>query len=125
MTFEILVRRFGRYCLIGACAFAADYSIFLLLLHISTNPYVANVVGICAGITVSFRLNRSHNFHKLDAVTVRFAKFAATALLGMGVSTVAIMLLLRGGIDVRLAKAAAMGLVFVLQFTINALWTFR
>ena len=120
-----IARRFGVYCVVGACAFLADYSLFLALLTSGFNPYLANIVGICAGIAVSFSLNRKYNFRKPDAAAARAAKFIAVALLGMGVSTLAIMLLLSHGIDVRIAKALAMVFVFGLQFLANALWTFR
>jgi putative flippase GtrA len=119
------VRRFGIYCLVGACAFAADYSLFLALISSSFSPYTANILGICAGIAVSFTLNRKYNFRKQDAPVARATKFATVALLGMGVSTLSIMLLLAQGVDVRLAKAAAMVFVFGLQFLANAFWTFR
>lgn len=122
---DVLIRRFGLYCIVGACAFAVDYSFFLALLSASTNPYIANVLGICAGISVSFTLNRKFNFRKLDAPVARAVRFVTVALMGMAVSSLTIMLLLGAGIDVRIAKAVSMILVFGLQFLANTLWTFR
>jgi putative flippase GtrA len=125
LTVETLVRRFGVYCVVGACAFVADYSLFLALLYSNTNLYIANVLGICAGITVSFTLNRKYNFRKPDAPATRAAKFVTVALMGMVVSTLSIMLLVFYGVDERLAKAMSMVLVFGFQFLANLLWTFR
>lgn len=125
LTFEALIRRFGVYCVVGACAFAADYSLFLLLISSGTNTYLANAVGITAGIVVSFTLNRRYNFRKSDALALRASKFIIVAFTGMAVSTVSIMLLLSVGEDVRVAKAVSMVLVFGMQFLANALWTFR
>jgi len=125
LTLETLVRRFGVYCVVGACAFAADYSLFLALLYSNTNLYIANVLGICAGITVSFTLNRKYNFRKADAPAARAAKFVTVALMGMAVSTLSIMLLVLYGVDERVAKAMSMVVVFGFQFLANALWTFR
>ena len=125
MTLEHLVRRFGVYCVVGACAFVTDYSIFLALIYSKLNPYLANVVSITAGISVSFSLNRKYNFRKLDAPAIRATKFVTVALAGMGVSTLCIMLLLSGGIDVRIAKVISMIVIFGLQFVINTVWTFR
>jgi putative flippase GtrA len=125
MKIATLPRNFALYCVVGACAFAADYSVFLALLYSGINPYVANVLGICAGISVSFLLNRKFNFRKPDEPLLRATKFVTVALLGMGVSTVSIMALLHYGVDVRLAKVFAMVIVFALQFLANALWTFR
>jgi putative flippase GtrA len=117
-------RRFSVYCVVGAAAFSADYSIFLLVIGAKASPYLANMIGISAGIAVSFSLNRKYNFRKLDATALRMARFFTVALAGMAVSTLAIALLLSYGVDVRLAKAAAMIFVFGLQFLANALWTF-
>lgn len=125
LTFGTLIRRFGVYCVVGACAFTADYSLFLLLISSGTNTYVANVIGITAGIGVSFTLNRKYNFRKPDVPTVRAARFVTVAMLGMAVSSLSIMLLLSVGIDVRVAKAVSMVVVFGMQFLANALWTFR
>ena len=119
------LRKFVFYAMIGACAFAADYSVFLALFTTVGNPYLANVAGICVGMTVSFSLNRSFNFRKPDAPGRRALRFVTVAGLGMAVSTLALMLLIGLGIDARLAKVIAMPLVFALQFLMNALWTFR
>jgi putative flippase GtrA len=125
LTLGTVSRRFAVYCFVGACAFAADYSLFLLLIRSGANPYAANVAGICTGIAISFSLNRKYNFRTPDAAVGRATKFTAIALLGMGVSTLSIMLLLSHGVDVRIAKAVAMVFVFGFQFLANALWTFR
>lgn len=120
-----LLRHFSIYCLVGACAFAADYSVFLLFIRADVTPYAANVAGICCGIAVSFTLNRAYNFRKLDVAKERAVKFVGVALMGMGLSTLFLWAFLNSGIDVRVAKALAMAFVFVVQFLANALWTFR
>jgi putative flippase GtrA len=124
-TLETLIRRFGVYCVVGACAFAADYSLFLVLISSAMNPYLANVIGISAGIAVSFTLNRKYNFRKPDSPAVRATKFITVATAGMAISSLSIMLLLSLDVDVRIAKAVSMVFVFGMQFLANALWTFR
>jgi putative flippase GtrA len=120
-----LFRTFAIYAVFGACAFATDYSVFLIVLSSGLGPYTANVLGICTGIAVSFSLNRCYNFRKTDLTARRAARFATVALTGMGVSTLIIMLLAAQSVDVRVAKVVAMLGVFFMQFTLNALWTFR
>ena len=124
-TYTGFARTFVIYAVFGACAFAADYSVFLLVLSSGLSPYVGNVLGICAGIAVSFSLNRRYNFRKTDMTTRRATRFVAVALAGMAVSTLIIMMLATQAVDVRIAKVAAMLIVFVMQFALNALWTFR
>ena len=120
-----LLLTFTIYAAFGACAFAADYSIFLLVLSWGLGPYAGNVLGICTGIAVSFSLNRNYNFRKTDLTAHRAVRFVTVALAGMAVSTLVIMLLQMESVDVRIAKVVAMLLVFVMQFALNALWTFR
>lgn len=117
--------KFILYTAIGACAFLADYTVFIIVFLVSGNPYVANVLGICTGMTVSFSLNRKYNFRKTDAPAERAARFFTVAILGMAASTLIIMLLIDQNVDARIAKVIAMLLVFAIQFLMNALWTFR
>jgi len=120
-----LVTRFALYAAIGALAFAADYCVFLVVFGSSKNPYIANLVGICTGIGVSFSLNRKYTFNRPDMVAVRSAKFVLVAIGGMALSSLAIAILISQHVDPRVAKIVAMIAVFGLQFTANALWTFR
>ena len=118
-------RKFILYTAIGVGAFLADYTVFIIVFFVSGNPYVANVLGICVGITGSFSLNRKFNFRKIDAPGKRAVRFVTVATLGMAISTLIIMLLIGQNIDARIAKVIAMFLVFAIQFLMNALWTFR
>ena len=111
--------------MVGAFAFVVDYSIFLAVYSVSNNPYIANILGICAGVVVSFTLNSRHNFHRRDAVIKRATKFVGVALFGMALSSAIIALLVSQSFDPRLAKVLAMSVVFMAQFALNALWTFR
>lgn len=122
LTLRTHLTRFATYCVIGAGAFAVDYSLFFALYK--ADLYLANVVGISAGIAVSFTLNRIYNFRKSDALARRAAKFVAVALLGMAVSTASIWFLVHSGTDARLAKAISMVVVFGFQFLANSFWTF-
>ena len=70
-------------------------------------------------------LDRRAKAEPADAPALRAAKFVTVAMLGMAVSSLSIMLLLSFGIDVRIAKAVSMVVVFGMQFLANALWTFR
>lgn len=117
--------KFSLYTVVGAVAFSIDYSIFLTVFSLSGRPYIANILGICAGIAVSFTLNSRYNFRRRDAVIKRAVKFIGVALFGMALSSAIIALLIRQSFDPRLAKVVAMLVVFTAQFGLNALWTFR
>lgn len=120
-----LFYKFISYTVIGGGAFLADYTVFIILFFVSGNPYISNVFGICTGMTVSFSLNRKYNFRKIDLLGQRAARFVAVATLGVVVSTLIIMLLIGQNLDARIAKVIAMLFVFLMQFLLNAFWTFR
>jgi putative flippase GtrA len=121
---RLLIMNFVFYIAIGACAFLTDYSVFLIWFLSTRSPYVANILGIVAGIAVSFSLNRSYNFRKIDMPLKRAAKFVIVALFGMAASSAIIWILLGWDMDPRVAKVIAMVLVFMGQFIANARWTF-
>jgi putative flippase GtrA len=120
-----LFTNFFLYCLSGAAAFSTDYMIFLAVYTTLQQPYVANALGICGGIIVSFTLNSRYTFRQRDAVVRRASKFVTVALFGMALSSAIIMVLISLRVDPRLGKVIAMLVVFVTQFTANTLWTFR
>lgn len=120
-----LYSKFFLYCVSGAAAFLTDYGIFLTVYTASQHPYVANVLGICGGMIVSFTLNSRYTFQRRDAVVRRAAKFVAVALFGMTMSSAIIMLLMGLQVDPRLGKVIAMLAVFMAAFTANTFWTFR
>jgi putative flippase GtrA len=117
-------RKFFLYSLSGSAAFSADYVTFLAVYMAIQRPYVANALGVCSGIIVSFTLNSRYTFQRRDAVVRRAAKFVAVALFGLALSSAIIMLLMAMGVDPRLGKMIAMFFVFVTQFAANTFWTF-
>lgn len=119
-----LPAKFARYVAFGVLAFATDYCVFLVVFGNLKNPYIANLFGICAGIVVSFSLNRKYTFNRTDLVAARSARFVLVAIGGMILSSLVIAILIALHVDPRIAKIVAMGAVFGLQFTANALWTF-
>lgn len=121
---HLLITNFVFYIAIGACAFFTDYSVFLIWFSSTRNPYVANILGIMAGIAVSFSLNRRYTFRKMDMPLKRASKFVIVALFGMAASSAMIWILLGRDVDPRVAKVIAMVLVFMGQFIANARWTF-
>lgn len=120
-----LAAKLSLYVAIGACAFVSDYAVFLVLLGGTQNPDIGNLFGICTGIAVSFSLNRKYTFRKTDLVPARSAKFVLVALCGLALSSLIIAFLISHAIDARVAKVAAMMVVFGFQFLANAFWTFR
>src|SRR5260370_5160251 len=68
---------------VGAVAFVVDYGLFLAVFLAFARPYIASMLGICAGIAVSFTLNSRYSVQRRDAVIKRATKFVGGARFGM------------------------------------------
>lgn len=115
-----------RYALIGASGVLLDYLLFLLLYNVvGLHEQLANAISTTAGITNNFVLNALFNFRKRDRVLVRFLRFYAVGVAGIGLTNVALQVFsawLR--IDPNLVKAASLPVVLLFQYTINKKWSF-
>ncbi|MDA3645998.1 GtrA family protein [Saccharopolyspora indica] len=115
-----------RYAAIGASGVLLDYLLFLLLYNaFGLHEQVANVISTTAGITNNFVLNALFNFRKRDRILVRFLRFYAVGVAGIGL-TFALLQVFSGwlGIDPNLVKAASLPIVLIVQYTINKKWSF-
>ena|SRR5260370_14328653 len=72
---------------VGAVAFVVDYGLFLAVFLAFARPYIASMLGICAGIAVSFTLNSRYSVQRRDAVIKRATKFVGGARFGMARSS--------------------------------------
>src|SRR5260370_27822237 len=72
---------------VGAVAFVVDYGLFLAVFLAFARPYIASMLGICAGIAVSFTLNSRYSVQRRDAVIKRATKFVGSARFGMARSS--------------------------------------
>ncbi len=116
----------GRYGLVGAVGTAAHYALMGLLMAVfGIAAVAASTAGAIAGALVNYVLNYYYTFcsdkHHGEAIV----KFWAVAGLGWGVNAA----VLAGGLDglglaVIPAQLLATGVVFLLTFVLNRLWTF-
>jgi putative flippase GtrA len=127
LTFCRNRRTFILYCIIGATGVTIDYGSFLLMVNwLGANYLVANVFSTSLGIVNNFLLNRMFNFKMQDRFWRRFASFYAIGLLGLGVSTILLYImvgLFHLGPDY--AKLATLAVVVILQYNLNRLISFR
>lgn len=66
-----------KYAFAGGSAFLTEYGVFLLLFRaLEINVYVANSLSFCAGLLVSFLLNRGWAFKAQDFRLRRHHQFA-------------------------------------------------
>lgn len=120
-------RRPLLYALFGCVAAGSDLVLFTLLTQtglLGIRP--ANAVSVGCGILISFLLNRAFTFGVRDRPLARFGAFLAVGIFGLCVSDVTIAALTgMAGLWPPLAKLLSIPLVFVLQYNLNRLFSFR
>lgn len=81
--------KFVKFLISGVSAATAEYGVFLILsLSIgSTFLLVINGISFCAGLCVSFFLNRRWVFGSSEKIGSQFVKYAALACINLILST--------------------------------------
>lgn len=115
------------YCCIGAGGASLDFGVFTLLCKWLGVYYLyANCISIACGISLSFVLNATINFKKTDHLFKRFLSFFSVGLLGMGISTLILYVMIEQmGIQDLISKLISIAVITVIQFTLNKLVSFR
>lgn len=117
---------FLKYLLIGALACGIDVGLFLILHNVTgLAPLLAHSVSVPLSVLFSFSCNAVLNFRTTDYLALRFLSFAMVAFVGYltGVMVISARDLL--GLDANSAKALSLPLVFVVQYMLNSLVSFR
>ncbi len=115
------------YGFIGGFCAALDFAIFTLLCHFEIMPYLfANVISTHIGIFTSFLLNRSYNFKVKDKTLLRFLSFYAVGLIGLGLSSILLWLMVdKAQWNKLVCKLITIVVVSLVQFVLNKYVTFK
>lgn len=115
------------YGIIGGFCAALDFGIYTLLCHFDILPYLwANVISTHIGIFTSFFLNRSLNFKVKDKTPKRFLSFYAVGLIGLGMSSFMLWLMVdKAGWNELVCKLITIVFVSLMQFCLNKYITFK
>lgn len=144
------LRNLLLYVCIGICGASLDFGIFTLLNHgLDLHYQLANCISVTAGILLSFTLNSRFNFKKTDHLLKRFFSFYCVGLIGMGISAFILYFFIglasihqfgteqlmqlglfddleqADGMYTLLIKFGSIGVVTIVQFTLNKLYSFR
>ena len=115
------------YGIIGAFSAGLDFGIYSGLCYWDIMPYLlANIISIHVGMFTSFVLNRSINFKVKDKVKMRFLSFYTVGLVGLGISTLMLWLM----VDMAhwneiVCKLVTIVVVALVQFLLNKHITFK
>lgn len=120
-------KKFIKYCIIGASGVLLDFFIFYLLnKKLSLHYQFANIISVSCGITNNFLLNVFFNFKTKNKLLIRFIIFYAVGVIGILISALLLYIFVdRLFFDVITTKIIILGIVTVVQYTLNKTFSFR
>lgn len=116
----------ARFGSVGVVATAVHYGVALVANAI-TGPYLANVAGYCAAVSVSYIGHQRFTFRISPELALhrrRFPRFVATSLSALVLSQAVLAGGLAGGIPDALALAGAVLIVPPYTFVVSRFWVF-
>ena len=113
------------YAIIGGFCAGLDFGVYSVLCFIM--PYLwANVISTHFGIFCSFLLNRQYNFKVKDKTIKRFFSFYTVGLLGLGISSLLLYILVDiAHFNELICKLLTIVVVAIIQFLLNKFITFK
>jgi putative flippase GtrA len=122
-----LAGRFVRYAGVGVIGTAAQYLTLISVVSAhAAGPVTGSVAGAVIGAGVNYELNRRFTFDANEPVLRTLPKFALAACFGMLMNGLVMKWL---AVDLQIhylvSQIVASGVVLVLTFVINSIWTFR
>ena len=127
MAAALSISLFLRFCVVGCSNVLVTLVAFYVLYNfLAMNYLIASVVAYSLGIVNSFTWNRLWTFRiRGSNAKIEFVKFLVVNLTGLGINS-CIMLFLVGVIGVKavISQIIAIGLIFILNFSLVKLWVF-
>ena len=126
-SFATVSRRLATFGIVGAVGTFAHYASLILLVEIGAlHPTAATTAGFGVGALVNYLLNHRYTFNSTKAHRDSGPKFAliaiATGLLNTFIVHTGVDSL---GFNYLLVQVVATATVFLLNFILNSIWTFR
>lgn len=122
-----LIVRMSTYAGVGALGTLAQYLVLVGIVSLGRgSPIVGSVTGAVVGAVVNYCLNRRITFRSNARHRETLPKFAATAGLGVLINGLVMKVLAEDNqVNYIVAQVVATGIVLVLTFMVNSIWTFR
>lgn len=119
------MKRFLKFGTVGVFNTLITLGSYTLLIYIGMNYLLANVLGYMLGVLNSYYWNKKWVFKAGDVKADVFLKFASVNVFTLGFNTLILYLLVHyAGIHPVLANIVAIGSGMVLNYLLNARWTF-
>jgi len=120
--------KFIKFGVVGASGLVVDFGFTILCKEVlRIQKYVSNAIGFTLAATSNYYLNRVWTFEsKNPAIGVEFSEFFIISLIGLGLNTLILYVLVsKFGKKFYVSKAIAIALVTLWNFFANAFFTFR
>jgi putative flippase GtrA len=119
-------RSFFSFLLVGGGATLLQYLIMAALMFaMGMEATVASSTGFLISAVFNYWANARFTFSGQHDHRASALKFGATLCAALAINALTLELLLKFGAPVWLAQLIATGVVFVWNYIINAVWTFR
>lgn len=118
--------QFVRYAACGGMSAAVHIAVLVMLVEWWQVPSaMASSIGFASAIPVNYLLQHRFVFHGTGRHLTSFSRYVAVTLLSMGLNLALYWLFVFGiGIQYVLGQALAIGVVVLVNFTINRHFTF-
>lgn len=116
--------RFVKYVISGGTAAIIEFAVFSLLFNylfnlVSYKSALAQAISFCAGLVVSFILNRIWVFNSYTNKAKQFSVYLILALFNLGLSTIIVWILIEKlGFVPLISKISVMGLIVLWNYFI-------
>jgi putative flippase GtrA len=118
---------FIRYSISGGVAAVAHFGLLIILVEwTNTNPTLASAIGFCIAIFVNYTLLYHYTFKAVGSHSVMFTRYVIVTVAMLGVNTTIFWILNeQQDVPYLMAQVVATGIVVMLNFNINRLYTFK
>jgi putative flippase GtrA len=121
--------QFLRYVAVGGAAFVVDFTMLILLTELAGVHYLLSAgLAFCAGLLVNYALSIAWVFSSrmLRDRRAEFVIFALVGIAGLGLTELILLTGTEGlGLDYRLSKIVAVGVVLIWNFGARKFLLFR
>lgn len=124
---QTLILKFVKFCVVGFTGLLLDFGVtFLLREKVKVNSYLANASGFILAAISNYILNRIYTFQSHNEnVSSEFFSFFIISILGLGINTIFLWIFReKVKLNFYVAKAIAIGITTIWNFTANFIFTF-
>ncbi len=120
--------KFLKFGAVGASGLVVDFGFTALCKEVfRIQKYISNAIGFTLAASSNYYLNRIWTFESTNPrIAVEYTEFLLISLIGLGVNTLILYLLVsKGKMNFYLSKVFAIAVVTIWNFLANAFFTFK